>query len=331
MRSALRLERIILIFSFIAAAVFTRPAFGSEVRCEQLFAPLTHSQLVTKLQGIGSDRSLSEEFLQNLNLIHIDGNIIDGTNAEVLSNTGRTNDGIFRLHRANGKTSIVKILNTQSNQGGLIPQLLGALLGERLGGPKVFKYGVIRQGNSHKISFYIEMEEAFPGQQSMTWKESEYTNPNAFLTQNFEGQTVAFQMMTMFYRAMETGIVAYDPDVIFNQKGEVRWIDTNGWHTSKDQEDAQYQYFKLFFTMMANTAKQPIIFNEIVKGFLVNLKYSKNFSDDQKIEFLKSFVANNSYPDSSHFQRVLTRAGLIPDDGKYVHPFTVLLELYKLL
>jgi hypothetical protein len=111
----------------------------------------------------------------------------------------------------------------------------GAIMGEKLGGPKFYGMGRIRMPDG-SLTFYIDMEEIFADRASNTMKMvlrdalagkrdlSELTGPNPL-----PGQAGYLRRMAeLMAEALAAGVLPYDPDFIFSG-GDLRWIDTGNW------------------------------------------------------------------------------------------------------
>ena len=141
---------------------------------------------------------------------------------------GSENFLLLSYRSGSGSNHFLKLIKPESAEPA--EQIWGAFQAEKLGGPKVYGFGKAHVKNRGSY-FYIDQERLFPGQSTHEYKNlgdiknlKKYPHP----------ELLAIRMADHFADAIEAGVVVNDPDFIFNDQGEIRWIDSGQWLPKKD-------------------------------------------------------------------------------------------------
>jgi len=177
--------------------------------------------------------------------------LIDGIDANRMTpppqhHPGVTNFGLYTYQR-NGSRRVLKIID-------LLPENLdriqdsrrlnvwdsdvrSLLLAERVGGPRVYRWGVVLLPDC-KRGIFVEMEHLFFGRPSITLKGLQRDHDTRDLQRLLDGgpqMRLMRPMARLWVRALEGGVVpnARDIDVIFSE-GQARWLDPLQWSSTPD-------------------------------------------------------------------------------------------------
>lgn len=87
--------------------------------------------------------------------------------------SGHLHEGIYRI-KGDGKNRLIKVLSSRSRDpnrefDAYEKEYRGMLYGQEVGGPQIYRAGRIHVGPGDN-KYFIEMEEKFPDQKSVTWK-----------------------------------------------------------------------------------------------------------------------------------------------------------------
>lgn len=150
---------------------------------------------------------------------------------------GTRNLGIFRVEHSDGPR-IVKLLP----QTGFHDLLLGNLLAEALGGPRIHRFGRLEvQGGTdrlegYKVAMFIEMEELHPGTAMGRLKEQMKAHLTGQPTQL--GVPILVQgLARLFVDGMLNNVAPTDPDLLFGADGRGRPLDGDVYHQVFDLEE----------------------------------------------------------------------------------------------
>jgi hypothetical protein len=164
--------------------------------------------------------------------------------------------------------------------------LEGAIIGENTDAPKIYGFGIARhQGKSY---YYVEMEQAFPGQKPTILKNVLDSGQGASLIHPKDGVSPLPSMAKHFVDAFSKQIGPSDGDFIIGAKGEVRWIDPFAWknrlwkNTNSNNPDrgktgSTFTHFMYRFTQ--NSPESAKVF---FHHFLKELKNDPSMSDFEK-------------------------------------------------
>lgn len=150
---------------------------------------------------------------------------------------GRTTLGIFVVEHPDGPR-ILKLLP----QTGFHDALAGNLLAEKIGGPKIHRFGKLevtggtdRLTNYHTVMF-IEMEQLFPGDALGRLKELMKAHREG-AAPRLPLERLAAGLAEHAVQAMLAGVSPNDPDLLFDRDGRARFIDGDFYQQVFDPEE----------------------------------------------------------------------------------------------
>lgn len=151
---------------------------------------------------------------------------------------GRTTLGIFVLEQPGAPSRIVKLLP----QTGFHDALVGNLLAEKAGGPKIHRFGRLEvSGGTERLEGYravmfLEMEHLFPGATLGRLKELMKERAEG-KPERLELDRLAAGLAGLVVSAMIAGVSPNDPDVMFDRGGASRPIDGDFYTQVFDPEE----------------------------------------------------------------------------------------------
>lgn len=267
---------------------------------------------------------------------------VNGLCARLLYGAGTENTGIYFYSPSEDDHRVVKILNGEVSDAS---QLLGAFLGESVGGAKVLGFGSAFIANN-ETAHYIEMEELFPNDQFKNYKYDLKGSLVRAARYQENGTPVVLAIADLLADTLEKSIVPYDPDFLITKKGQVRWLDTMHWRQPGKRE--LFEGFTDVITSFMPVKSGPDfkysntnakIYREFFVQFLKRIKRSTIL--ESKLFFLITLFRDNKHiVGSSTFKpgdfgtmaEILHRAGIASSPTETNdEAFAELIELYHSL
>lgn len=156
----------------------------------------------------------------------------------------------------------------------------GSFIASLVGGPAVYRFGTVKDVNSSQDFFFIELEHLFPEtHKAFTVKYESDKIPQVF------NQTSVKDIADLFARVLEYRVSVVDSDMLFNAKGNFRWVDGDDWNF-KYNNQIGLQNFKSFSEKIPLSEDQWLAVSLKIREKVVN---SGRFSSDEKKSLLDDF------------------------------------------
>jgi len=167
---------------------------------------------------------------------------IDGLTAKELKidrGQAKFNKGIYFVKRGN-EPHVIKVDKlAQSFEGreatGFLWDLRGYLIGELLGGAKIYNFGTIEGSND----FYFEMSELFPSEPRTTFKDlvARRSTLGSIVGDPQNRTAIASKIAEMFAKFYSLRIFPWDIDLMIAASGNVAPLDTTYWRPAQSLDE----------------------------------------------------------------------------------------------
>lgn len=149
---------------------------------------------------------------------------------------GFANKGIYQYVESTDNlrgAHTVKVL-LELELADLVREIKASLIGEIMGGPKVYRFGLFDRKRSvygkRYSQGFIDMETLFPSEEAINFKSDKLTqlikSPNG---PHSDLAPLITKIADQFADTLENGILPGDPDWLISTSGNVRWIDMGFW------------------------------------------------------------------------------------------------------
>jgi hypothetical protein len=229
---------------------------------------------------------------------------IDGIQAELIDEDGRSNAGVYRYYRE-GRRRVMKITRhedfaaypEEGIEHAIDAQVQGGVIGSFFGAPKLLRTGIADLGY-HRY-YFVEMEELFPGQKPRSFKSAAAERDSKFIAMlgrpRADGLVPAREMADKLVEVLEYGVVPYDGDFLVTPDGRLSWIDTNWWTVDENAgfPKEKVKVMREAYYFLARLAADREAGRAFAEEFLSRLRESKRIGAEIKEDILKDWTGND--------------------------------------
>lgn len=167
---------------------------------------------------------------------------VDGHPATFWKSDGARSPGGLLYYERDGTNRVLKMtspVGTGVVDYDFLREVLFGMCASLVGGPCLLSFGAVEHEGRKRL--YVEMDEQFSGQPSITLKRAARKAPdemkNEYLANPDVRARIVDNVARLFVRVTERGLVPKDPDFIISRDGDVAWLDPADWtFTTKPKE-----------------------------------------------------------------------------------------------